>query len=377
MLNFGIFKPKEKFLLLQIEPQKTSAALLSLDEEKNLTPEKFWEKFSFDKFSRNPLKVLDKRKIIVGAHPAFVATILSPVCLERVKEEASNSLGIVELENLFSKEIGKIFNQHRKTASARLGIEEIDTVLVGVKASDFKIDRHVVVNPLGFRGKDIDALLELTFTTRQIFEDLKDFFKSRDGFFFKSSGGASLFALSRVRPLPLSSLLIGQEGTVYAGLDKVVWGKALKEEKIPWSLNSLFKEISSAFDVSPEVTLEIYYKHVKGELSDRLHGSLRRILKPVFDKLLTEIKKIGHKGSIHVYSPVPLPANLRADRAFLEEMPLEDVLNKLGFKLNLPEWPMEKSAIFMLLAPFWESYFDKSDSEINQKLRRRLHWLIQ
>jgi len=27
------------------------------------------------------------------------------------------------------------------------------------------------------------------------------------------------------------------------------------------------------------------------------------------------------------------------------------------------------------LLPFLEAYFDKSDLEINQKLRRRLHWL--
>jgi len=26
--------------------------------------------------------------------------------------------------------------------------------------------------------------------------------------------------------------------------------------------------------------------------------------------------------------------------------------------------------------PFFEAYFDKSNSDINQKLRRRLHWLL-
>jgi len=38
-------------------------------------------------------------------------------------------------------------------AAKRIAIHEIDTILVGEKARDFKVDGHLVVNPVGFSGR--------------------------------------------------------------------------------------------------------------------------------------------------------------------------------------------------------------------------------
>ena len=49
--------------------------------------------------------------------------------------------------------------------------------------------------------------------------------------------------------------------------------------------------------------------------------------------------------------------------------------DEFGFTADLSRFGEGKNAVLRPLLYFIEAYFDKSNSEINQKLRRRLHWL--
>lgn len=372
-------RPKEKFLLLEIAPRRTSGLLIALDRDKNISAEKYWEDFSFEKLRGDPLKNLRKRQIIVSAHPSFTTTIVSPISLEREEGSASEPISLPELENIFSRALGKIFNQHRGEASGRLGVPELDAVLVGARADSFKIDGHLVLNPLGFHGKAVEAVLDLTFTTRDIFEDLGEFFKARDGFFFTNLPRAALFALSRISAPPINLVLVRSGESFYFLLDKAAWGHRVREGKIDWSLERVFEALRTALGVSPKVTLTTYAKHVGNELSSHFSRSVGRALAPEKDALLLEIRKINPRGVVYIDSPAPLPLEfpLRVGRAVLGEAPLEEILKKFGFRLAERRWELDTSETFSKLAPFFEFYFDKSDSEINRRLRRRLHWLIQ
>ena len=69
-----------------------------------------------------------------------------------------------------------------------------------------------------------------------------------------------------------------------------------------------------------------------------------------------------------------LPCRTSSARPRSSRFPLAEILQQLGFAEREGDAGTDAVASRHLL-PFLEAYFDKSNSEINQKLRRRLHWL--
>ncbi len=374
-----LWKPRERFLILDIAPKKTQWLLLSVDEEKNIVPEKFWDDFSFEEAQSKKFAKLGKRKLIVSADPSLTAVISFPVEFQRGPEISSHAITSEELENMFSQAIGKVFNARRREASARLKLHELDTILVNVKIRHCKVDGHSVLNPVGFKGKHIHAVFELTFTTRGIFENLKHFFNAKEGFFFTESAHAGLRALAGVESPPLSLLVLGTGGSSTFLLERTPWGQVISQEEIRWPLRSMFEAIATALPVSHDTVLRLYHLYLTNDTSDNFRRAFGRILKDETDKLLAEVKKSKAKGNMYLHTPVPLPlvTPLRHGAATIQDVPIINVLDRAGFKVDFSEWPATDSEVFMRLAPFLDFYHDKSDSEINHALRRRLHWLIQ
>lgn len=378
-MNFKFWRPREKFLILEIAPEKTSALFLGADGDRNLELEKIWDEFPLKKLNAAQMRKLRRRKIIVSAAPALIYTTAFPVKLARDSSACARPLTLVELENLLAQAMGKLFNGERKNASAHLGVDELDAILVNSKITNFKVEGHAVLNPVGFGGKTIEGVLELLFTTRQIFYGLKELFNNKDGFFFTGAHLAALRLIARLEPLPANLLLAGKDGVSYFILDRAAWGNAVYDGKIDWRLDSLWKAISSSLGTSREATMKLYNIFLRGGASADFTRSFRRILKPEMDKFLDEIKKSRLKGCVHLYSEVPFPFALpwQFGRITFCELPLEKALEKGGFKAGYRQWPLSPANAFMRLSPFFEFYYDKSGSDINNKLRRRLHWLMQ
>lgn len=379
MFNFSFLRPKEKFLILGISPKKTRGLLLSLDAERNLKPEKFWDNFPFLKLMSRRAKNLDKKKLIVSADPELARTVSFPIEVTRDANNFREPLTLLELENLLAQAIGKVFNHYRLEASSKLGTHEIDTILVNSTADNFKVDGHLVLNPVSFITKKIQAILGLTFTTRQIFDNLKPLFNSKYGFFFTEFSRAGLNILSKIQSLPVSLMFMDREETNSYTLEKAAWGAQIYREEFNWPLDSLFASICENLAVSSVVAHKLYKTYIRGDASESFRRSFFRLMRPSLDNLETAIRGSRLKGTTYLHSPEPLPLSLpiRYGRAVVCGLSLADVLDKSGFKINLRDWPMPEHEIFMSLAPFFEFYEDKSNLEINQKLRRRLHWLIQ
>ena len=151
------------------------------------------------------------RKVIAVADLTLATTIPIPVDLVRESSTVHMGISVPELENMIAQEQAKIFNQCRTEAAERLGIHELDTMLVGEKAKYFKVDGEEVVNPAGFAGKKISLLLEPTFTTRKIFEELQQFFNAPENFFFAESAQVRLSSLARERKLPINLVFSDSE----------------------------------------------------------------------------------------------------------------------------------------------------------------------
>ncbi|HUC31127.1 MAG TPA: hypothetical protein VMR99_00350 [Candidatus Paceibacterota bacterium] len=390
MKKSNLFKPREKFLVLAIGPSGADGLFLSVDEDRNIIFEKRVKNLDLKKFLASPMRSVTQktwegnyffkahRKVIAIADSSLATTIPIPLDLPREHGTAQSEIALPELENLIAQAMGKIFNQCRSEAARRLGIHEIDTILVGAKARGFKVDGHLVVNPVGFTGKKISLLLELTFTGRALFEDLKQFFNAPEDFFFAESAQARLASLARARKLPLNLIVDeGPRGASLFVLEKTKDGHpVLYREKLSWSFDALFLRIAAELGVSDDAAREMYRAYLGGAMSESAARAFKKFIDPVVEQFLKEVGKAKVKGFVYVDAEHDLPFALphKHGAATFEPFPLAEIFQQLGFADREGDCGSD-AVISRHLLPFIEAYFDKSNSEINQKLRRRLHWL--
>lgn len=383
-----LIAPREKFAVLEVTPGRANALFLSVDEDRNLVFEKSLKDINLKKFLRSPLRRMSqktwegnyffksRRKIIVSADPSVATTMPIPLDLSRERGRWNDEIALEELENLIAQAMQKVFTQCRNESAKRLGVDDIHTILVGAKTGRFKIDGHSVMNPIGFVGKKISLLLELTFTRRETFEELKQFFSSPDEFFFVESPQAWLLSLSRARRLPLNVI----SGTSLFVFQKVSGDHpVLYREHIAWSFESIFRKIAEEFGVSGEMAQELYASYRRGELSESTARHFKKTIQPSLDTFFRELEKAKISGFVYLDTPYQMPFDLPYKHSGLtfEALPVGEILAELGLQAD-PETAGEGLIpAFRYLAPFLEAYFTKSTSEINQKLRRRLHWLAE
>lgn len=386
----NLFKPREKFLVLAVGPAGTDGLFLSVDEDRNIVFEKRVKNIDLKKFFASPMRNVTQkswegnyffkahRKVIAAVDSSLATTIPIPLDLSREHGTEHSEVILAELENLIAQAMGKIFNQCRNEAAKRLGVHEIDTIMVGAKARNFKVDGHQVVNPVGFTGKKISLLLELTFTGRALFEDLKQFFNAPEDFFFAESAQARLAALARARKLPLNLIVDeGPRGASLFVLEKTKDGHpVLYREKMAWNFGVLFTRIAAELGVSDAAARDMYHAYLGKQMSESAARAFKKFIDPAVEQFLKEVGKGKLKGFVYVDAehdlPFPLPHKHGA--ATFDRFPLAEILQQLGFMDREGNCGSD-AVISRHLLPFIEAYFDKSNSEINQKLRRRLHWL--
>jgi len=385
-----LFKPREKFLVLAIGSTGVDGLFLSVDEDRNIIFEKRVKNLDLKKFLASPMRSMAqkswegaylfkaRRKVIAVADSSFATTIPIPLDLPRDPGAEQSEVALPELENIIAQAMGKIFNQCRSEAAHRLGIHEVDTIMVGAKARNFKVDGHLVVNPVGFTGKNISLLLELTFTGRALFEELKQFFNAPEDFFFAESAQARLASLARARKLPVN--LIVDEGTRGASLFVLEQTKeghpVLYREKLTWSFDVLFTRIAAELGVGEFAARELYRAYLGGAMSEAATHAFKKFIDPAVEQFLKEVGKRKLKGFVYMDAEHDLPFALphKHGGVTFEQIPLGEILQRLGFAHREGDCGAD-AVIARYLLPFIEAYFDKSNSDINQKLRRRLHWL--
>jgi hypothetical protein len=386
-----LFKPREKFLVLAIGHAGVEGLFLSVDEDRNIIFEKRVKNLDLKKFLASPVRSMAQkswegayffkshRKVIAVADSSLATTIPVPLDLPREPGAEKSEVVLPELENMIAQAMGKIFNQCRGEAAHRLAIHEVDTIMVGAKARTFTVDGHLVVNPVGFTGKNISLLLELTFTGRALFEDLKQFFNAPEDFFFAESAQARLASLARARKLPINLIVDeGPRGASLSILEKTKDGHpVLYREKIIWSFDILFTRIAAELGVGEVVARELYRAYLGGAMSEVAARAFKKFIDPAVEQFLKEVDKGKLKGFVYMDAEHDLPFALphKHGAATFEPFPLAEILVALGFANREGKDCGSDAVVSRHLLPFLEAYFDKSNSEINQKLRRRLHWL--
>ncbi len=321
----------------------------------------------------------DHRKVIAVADADLATTIPVPLTLERDPGAADEQIFLSELENMIAQAMGKVFNQCRAEAAERIHVDELDTVLVGAKAKHFKVGRNSVVSPVGFTGKSISLLLEMTFTGRGTFEGLQQFFNAPEEFFFAEAPQSRLLSLSRARKAPINLIAPSGDGSSLFVLEKAKDEyPVLYRERFAWSFAPLFRRIAAAMGVSEPAARGLYDLYTRGGMSETASRVFKKLIQPVTDELFAQVEKGKLKGFVYVESPHALPFSLphKADGVVFEALPLDEILHDLGFA-ELKGRPRPPYQVSHDLRPFIEAYFETPRSGINQKLRRRLHWLTR
>jgi hypothetical protein len=387
----NLFRPKEKFLILEIAPNGTSGLFMSIDEDRNLVFERLEKKINVKTFLKSPIRNVSQRsweghylfkshrKIIAAADSTLATTIPVPLDLKR-ESHVHGSITMVEFENLFAQAMTMIFNQCRSEAARRLNVEDIHAILVATKANHFDVDGRAVQNPIGCSGKKISFLLELVFTKREIFEEFKPLFGAPEEFFFAESPQVRLVSIARVRRFPLALIIAGDETASLFVLIKAKGGHdVLYREKFVWSFSLIFTAIQNDFHVSGAAARELYTAYCRHGMSPVAGRVFKKTIRPALDAFFDEVKKSKVGGSVYVDSPYDMPFDLpfHAAGVSLENVPTSEILSEVDFSVDAKEFADRPGVLFRYLAPFLEAYFDKNNSEINQKLRRRLHWLAQ
>jgi hypothetical protein len=385
------FAPREKFLVLEVMPSGVNGLFMHVDENHELVFEKLERGMELAKFFRKPWRratqqawegeylFKNHRKVIAVAGPTLATTIPIPISLAREAADAKHEITVPELENLIAQEMAKIFNTCRTEAAARLGLHELDTVLVAEKARYVEVDGNSVMNPEGFAGKKVTLLLELTFAGRELFETLAPFFNAPEDFYFAESPQSRLTAIARVRKLPVAMVSADGAGSslfVLAKGDAKHEYPVLYREPFAWGFGPLFGRVMTELGVSRTAAEGLYELYLKGGFSEAAARAFKRMIDPAIAELLAEIDAHTLKGTLIMDAPYGLPLGLpyRHGDVVIDAMPQAEVMKGLGFTqvigAAISEYELSRH-----LLPFLEAYFDKSNTDLNQKLRRRLHWL--
>ncbi len=356
-------------------PERTAARFLSVDRESRLRVDRERDDIG-PKEMQAYLKVhRAKSNIIVAADPSLVVTSFLPLHIER--DASATPLSPTELENLLAKGIAQVFNQARADAAQELGVDDLDTILVNSQVVHFKIDGHQVLNPVGFPAKSVQAVAELTLTTRAVFERLRELLASHRTFFFTEPGRAGLLCIAKVRGLPARFVALGAERSSYFVMQKAAIGYHITRARLVWHTVKFRETIADAFGVAHGVAQDLYALYLTKGLSASAERYFERLIKPGMQALLAELKLARLKGDTHCAVDMPLPVALpyKSGGVTLVEPPLAEVLQKLGISLAPEEWGRTTAERFLRVAPFLEFYFKQNSSEINEWLKRHMNWL--
>jgi len=242
---------------------------------------------------------------------------------------------------------------------------------------NFKIDGHKVLNPLDFRARKVEAVLELILTTRQAYAEVKIFTRNRQDFFFTEIGRSELNVLQKVEQPPLSLLRLGDPYSFYMVMEPAAVGQVITRGKVAWTNRAFIRTIEENWQLESGTAEEVYGLYLRKEMSPRAFKRFDLLMKRETEKLFAALKDVRLKGSVFIDSdrPLPLELPLKKGREVFLPAPLTQLLDRFGFKLEPADWPLPPARTFSLLAPFLDHHSDRSDSTVNHWLRRHLSWL--
>ncbi|MDP3947997.1 MAG: hypothetical protein Q8Q41_04910 [bacterium] len=378
-----IFKKNEWYLAVELLKQGNCATLFGLSRDRTISVRRSW--FSpHEKGLERILRALPKGKFptLLVLDPAFAATIPGAVFLER--EHYHKVIDDGELENLISQAVWRFFDHYRPIAMARLGVNDLDLLLVNIRILDVRLDGHHVFNPIGFTAKTVEVVLEQTFATRAMFDEITRIIPKHSIEFIIEAGIAGAHALSRVVPHKkfvlgnlfsnATSLYVFERRPHAAGHVSLPIAELVGT--FPWGekqlLGSMMNELAVEYSVAKAVTARYLLKdlapsmerHVGAFIDDGVTSLVR---------LLKANVRLSHPFYLNAFYHLPLENIAERHDVMVEAVDISSVLERVGFSIEKASLP---SSHFLCLAAFIEYFFSRRNEHLDRFAKRRARWLI-
>lgn len=359
---------REQFFVLELGGERDRAALVSLDDEMVVRVDAMWHTLP-----TRTTHFFGKPRLVIslGSECAYTATAEFVFPFSRTPRVLAEQ----ELENALSYTMQRMLNEHRARASEALGSSELDTVLVSARALHMSLDGVETHYPPGSSGKRVDAVLEVLFTTRDMFNRIAPFLSGRKEFFFAERGRAELAVAERVFSPPIGMVSFGLTKPVLF-LNRTKSLGFAERISFPFHPSRLMSAIREEWGISLAAARGVYAQHGAGTVSPAVQKLGDRLLAEHRAEFLRALKCARFRGSILTPArdelPFVFPLRYRLTQAQL--FSAVDTCDSLGLRIA-DEGRFTAHHVFSLLAPIIECRYDKSDPRVNHWLARRIHWV--
>ena len=375
---------------MNVELGNVSALFLDFNERRELSFEKIIEHIDLRVFLKSQARNISqrswegnyflnsRRRLVVLADAALATTIPVPLGFRREASQVDIPIMEDEIDDWLHRAMAKIFIKCRLEAGRRLGTGDVDTVLVSQRISRIAVDHRTISDPIGRTGKKVSFVIELTFVNRELSETLVPFFNAPGEFFFAEAQQARLAALARIHALPVNMITArdGGKSSLFIFEEAEKGCPVVYHEPFLWDAAAVVRQVAINLGIDPVSAEGIYTMYIRREVSESVKKYLDAIANSSTKRFLQAIDKANLRSSVYLDAPRDLPFSLphRRGKAVIKDFPTAELLRKFGFSSRSDEYVPRRVALWYL-APFFELYFDNNRSELNERLRRRLHWL--
>ncbi len=390
---FGFLGKRESFLVVEISKDFLRVSFFSVDFEgrhiglrRSLTLLRSVEE-SGDAASRlrklmKPFGKLSQYRIVLVVDSRFATTVYAPANL--LRDKPKEPIDESDLDNRIAQGIWRIFDRERGRSARKMRVNDLDVVLTDVRVREVRLDRHRVLNPLGFTAKSVEIHLSQTFAPRPFLEALRAVVPWRQVVFLVEEGIAIASILAK--PDRRREFLFVEFHASETQLFLIEGSLASYVGSIPWGGARFLEAIREEFAVSKDVAEKIFMLYLVRQASPSVVKRLEKLLLSAFaefgDALREVVVRYGVStlylfsfGSMpeFVFSPAALKLDLRRR---LKVFPVQDafISEELGFDLSGVRDVSPR--IFPQLAAILEFYFLPHGDKINRIARRHARWLI-
>lgn len=368
---------REHFFILEIGPETIGGICVAVDGEKKVFVTKAFPSAAWgERIVWRGRWGFPRVSPIVALDASIAHTAVIPV--SHVREHIRDPLRAQELEDILSQSVARALTQARKDAARELGADELDVLLAKAQVSNFRIDGHQVLNPLGFRAQKVDAAVRLTFTARRVCAEAKRIVGETTPFFFVDIADAELLCLERVGEQPVHLISVRPwQSSRFSMQYRAATGYAVHRGNLVWRARGFEEAIREAWGVGPAVARRLYGMRLRGELGEAVARFFDRMFLPRARSFFAEIAAMKLKGRVYIDAAQELPFGIavRKRAMSLEEPPVAALLERLGFAFDAAAAGFPPRSAFRFLSIFFAYYYDKSDARMNAWLTKRLGWL--
>ena len=373
------FATGDNLNLLNVTTDTFTEPVISTDESAPTPPPSAEKIRSFI----NSLSIPRSAKVILLGGPTIAITI--PAWIKVTRSDWRREVDEGELENIISQAVWKFLNFYKPRALKTLNVTDTEILLARIRILNVRVNNHRVLNPIGFRAKTIEILVEETFVNRDLYAAVEESLPSFSPLVSTAALGISEALLllrasgferrfSALRLLPESLLVLKGDGhsRYHGNLTEPIIDYRLS---LPWSRSRLLAALGGALGVSKNVSEELFTINQTAAASHRVLRFLKQVLDDGWRSLLRQLPRDLNDVTFLI-SDYELPASfLRLDRKrpFL----LNDcrrLAADFGYSLSAPDDNVNSS--FTAIAAFIEHHNSGDDSELNRLAERRAKWLI-